>query len=151
VDWSALRRAGASLAEPAVAVRTAREAVKVGKADGLVKLAGDIGRVQTRAGTQAALDGLRLAESPRDMSRIARLAEKKGGKTRAILKTLGRGAILLSVASFNLGMWMLGAIVTLIGFVASAKSGVERLTQGAIDRRKRREREHFAAMTTARA
>ena len=37
-------------------------------------LVGDVGRVQAKAGTQAALDGLKLAEGPRDMSRVARLA-----------------------------------------------------------------------------
>ena len=104
-------------------MRAAREAVKVEKADGLVRLVSDVGRVQTKAGTQAALDGLKLAEGPREMSRIAALAEKKGSKTRAILKTLGRGAILLSVASFNLAAWVLGAILTLFGFVSSAKAG----------------------------
>ena len=78
VDWSALKRAGASVTEPAVAVRAAREAVKVEKADALVKLVSDVGRVQTKAGTQAALDALKLADNPREMSRIASLAEKKG-------------------------------------------------------------------------
>ena len=152
VDWSALKRAGAAVAEPALAVRAAREAVKVEKADGLVRLAGDVGRVQTKAGTQAALDGLKLAESPREMSRIAVLAEKKGGKTRAILKTLGRGAILLSIASFNLAAWVLGAILTLFGFVSSAKSGVERMTQRHLDRRReRRARREFAMMAQSRA
>ena len=68
-------------------MRAAREAVKVEKAGGLVRLVRDVGRVQGKAGTQAALDGLKLAEGPREMSRIARLAEKKGSKTRAILKT----------------------------------------------------------------
>ena len=108
-------------------MRAAREAVKVEKADGLMKLVGDVGRVQTKAGTQAALDGLKLAEGPRDMARIAKLAEKKGSKTRAILKTLGRGAILLSVAHVQSGrVDVLGAILTLFGFVSSLKSGVER-------------------------
>ena len=135
IDWSALRRAGGSLADPAAAVRGARAAVKVEKADDLVKLVSDVGRVQNRAGTRAALDGLKLAEGPREMARVAKLAEKKGGKTRAILKTLGRGAIILSVATFNLASWILGAILTLFGLVSSAKSGVERLTQRGIDRR----------------
>ena len=107
IDWSALRRAGASLTEPAVAVRAAREAVKVEKADGLVKLVGDVGRVQARAGTQAALDGLKIARGPADVARVAKLAEKKGSKTRAILKMLGTGALFLSVASFNLALWIL--------------------------------------------
>ena len=65
-----------------------------------------------KAGTQAALDGLKLAEGPRDMSRIARLAAAKGGKTRAILKLAGRGAIVLTVGAFNLATWMFWALVT---------------------------------------
>lgn len=150
VDWSALRRAGSALTEPAVAVRAAREAVKVEKADGLVKLVSDVGRVQTRAGTKAAFDGLKIAEGPRDMARVAALAEKKGSKTRAILKTLGRGAILLSIATFNLATWILWAILTLLGFVASAKSGVERWTQRRIDRRKERQRQRYLAVMGSR-
>jgi hypothetical protein len=37
-----------------------------------------------KAGGRAALDGLKIAEQPRDMTRIARLAEKEGSRTRAI-------------------------------------------------------------------
>jgi hypothetical protein len=152
IDWSALKRAGAaSLSEPATAVRIARESVKAEKAGELMKLAGDVGRVQTRAGTQAALEGLKIAEGPRDMARVAALAEKKGSKTRAILKTLGRGAIFLSVASFNLAAWILGAILTLFGFASSAKSCAERMTQRGLDRRRARERERYLAMVSARA
>ena len=151
VDWSALKRVGAAIANPTTALREARTVVKAEKADGLMKLANDVGWVQTKAGTQAALDGLKLAEGPRDMARIAKLAEKKGGKTRAILKTLGRGAILLSLATFNLAAWMLGAILTLFGFVSSIKSGVERFTQRAIDRGKARKRERHLAMMQQRA
>jgi hypothetical protein len=141
IDWSALKRAGAAIASPTTALREARTVVKAEKADGLMKLASDVGRVQTKAGTQAALDGLKLAEGPRDMARIAKLAEKKGGKTRAILKTLGRGAILLSLATFNLASWILAAILMLWGFVSSTKSGVERMTQRSLDRAKVRKRE----------
>ena len=139
------------VAEPAVAVRAAREAVKVEKADGLVRLVSDVGRVQTKAGTQAALDGLKLAEGPREMSRIATLAEKKGSKTRAILKTLGRGAILLSIASFNLAAWVLGAILTLFGFVSSAKAAVERATFRHLARKKERQATRYAMMAQSRA
>jgi hypothetical protein len=151
VDWSALRRAGASVTEPAAAVRTAREAVKVSKADGLVRLASDVGTVQAKAGTQAAMDGLKLANSPREMSRIATLAEKKGSKTRAILKTLGRGAIFLSIASFNLAAWVLGAILTLFGFVSSTKAAVERATYRHLARKKERAAARYAMMAHTRA
>jgi hypothetical protein len=140
VDWSALSRAarGAGNAEPAVAVRAAREAVKVEKAHDLVRLVGDVGRVQARAGTQAALDSLKLAEGPRDMSRIARLAASKGGKTRAILKLAGRGAILLTLGTFQLTMWILWAVLTLFGFAASLKRMTERATERYCARRKLR-------------
>jgi hypothetical protein len=151
VDWSALKRAGSSITDPAAAVRAARQVVKAEKADGLMKLASDVGQVQAKAGTKAALDGLKLAQGPGDMARIAKLAEKKGGKTRAILKTLGRGAFLMTLATFNLAAWILGAILTVLGFVASAKSGVERLTQRAIDRGKARRLARYHAMMESRA
>jgi hypothetical protein len=139
VDWSALGRAGSTaLTAPILAVRAAREAVKVDKAGGLVELAGNVGRVQTRAGTQAALDGLKVSQGPRDMARLARLAEAKGGKTRAIVKLLGRGAIALTAGAFSLAMWLFWAILMLFGLVSSFKGMVERLTLRHIHRRKAR-------------
>jgi hypothetical protein len=145
VDWTALKRAGgASLTQPAAAVRAARQAVKVEKAQGLMRLAGDIGRVQAKAGTRAALDGLKLAEGPRDMARVATLAASKGGKTRAILKVAGRGAILLTVGTFKLAMWVLWAILTILGFVSSLKKATERATERYCARRRRRRTRRLA-------
>ncbi len=143
VDMSALRRAaGGAVQNPAAAVRAARQAVKVEKAQGLMRLAGDVGRVQSKAGTRAALDGLKLAERPRDMSRVATLAAAKGGKTRAILKLAGRGAIMLTVGTFNLVSWVFWAILTVLGFVSSLKKATERATERYCARRKlRRARE----------
>lgn len=138
VDWSGLRRAlaGASLTEPAIAVRAAREAVKIEKADDLFRLTRDVGRVQGKAGTQAAFDGLKLADNPRQMSRIAKLADAKGGKTRAILKFLGRGAIALTTAAIDLALWLFGAALMLFGFVSSTKAAVERATLRHVRRKK---------------
>jgi hypothetical protein len=132
VDWTTLKGAvsARSLAQPAAAARTMREAVRVEKAQPLLRLVGDVGRVQASAGTRAALDGLRLAEGPRDMSKLARLAAAKGGKTRAILKLVGRSAIVLAVGAFDLAMWLFWALVTLLGFVASLK----RMTEAIIER-----------------
>jgi hypothetical protein len=140
VDWTALKRAinSASIAEPAAAMRGAREAVRIEKAQELVRLVGDVGRVQARAGTRAALDGLKLAEGSRDMSKIARLAAAKGGKTRAILKLAGRSAIVLTVGTFNLATWLFWAIVTLLSFVSSLKRMTERITERYCVRRKLR-------------
>jgi hypothetical protein len=130
VDLSALRRAVSpvSLTQPATAVRTAREAVKLDRAGGLVRLMEDTGRVQAKAGTRAAMDGLKVAESPKDMARVARLAEAKGTKTRAILKLGGRAAIALTIGAFNLASWNFSALVAILGFCATIKGLTERTT-----------------------
>jgi len=139
VDWNALERAAgkARIFTPVASVRAVREAVKVEKAEGLVRLVGDVGRVQSKAGTRAALDGLRIAESPGDMSRIAQLAAAKGGKTRAILKLAGRGAIMVTMATFDLAMWVLWGLLTAFGLVSSLKRTAERITERYCARRRR--------------
>jgi hypothetical protein len=150
VDWTMLKSAvsRATLAQPAAALRGAREAVRVENARSLVRFVGDVGRVQASAGTRAALDGLKLAESPRDIAKISRLAAAKGGKTRAILKMAGRAAIVLTVGAFNLTMWLFWALVTLLGFVCSLKRIAERMTERSCRRRKlrRASRVHFISM-----
>jgi hypothetical protein len=142
IDWGRFKRAiaGASIAQPLLAIRAAREAVKVRRARGLVHLARDVGRVEAKAGTRAAFDGLQIAQSPREMSRVAKLAEKEGGRTRAILKVAGRSAIVLTSAVFDLGVWILFAVLTLFGLVSSLKSATERATLRVIRRGKERRR-----------
>lgn len=139
VDAAALKRAFGTIgSDPALAARAAREAVKVEKSRDLIKLAGDVGQIQAKAGTRAALDGLKLAQGPADVVRIAKVAEKHGSKTRAVLKLAGRGAIFLSVASFNLASWILWAAMTLFGTVSAMKAFTERTTLRVVYFRKRR-------------
>lgn len=143
VDWAALRHAaGGTLTQPVLAVRAMREAVKVeraqDKARQLAHLAGDVGKVQGKAGTRAVLDGLKVVEEPREMTRLAQLAEKYGSKTRAVLKLGGRAAILLSVSAVNLFGWLLSAVLTVLGFCASCKRAVERATERSLQRRRLR-------------
>jgi hypothetical protein len=152
VDWTALRRAvaDATVTQPATAVRAVREAVKVEKSRDLVRMVGDVGRVQSKAGTQAALDGLKLAQGPRDVARIARLADVKGNRTRAILKMFGRGALFLAASTFNLAWWMFWALLTLVGFVAALKRTCERTTERYCERRRAKRLlalNRYAAMT----
>jgi hypothetical protein len=148
IDWAMLKRAvsRAAAAEPAAAARGIREAVRVEKAQALVRFVGDVGRVQASAGARAAIDGLRLAEGSRDMSKMARLAAVKGGKTRAILKLAGRGAIILAVGAFDLATWLFWALVTLFAFISSLKRATERITERYCARRKlrRARRAHHA-------
>ncbi len=152
VDLPALRTAisSMSLRQPGAGLRGMRSTVKLDRAGGLVRLMQDTGRVKANAGTRAAMDGLKIAEKPKDMARIARLAEAKGSKTRAILKLGGRAAVVLTAASFKLASWLFSAIMALFGFCSLLKSLTERATHRSFvwgkARRLRRARRAAAAV-----
>ena len=127
-----------SALRPGETVSAIRTAFRAEKAGGLVRLAKDVGRVAERAGTRGGLDTLKIAEGPKDVARAARLAEAKGGQTRAILKILGRGALLLATGAFNLTLWLFSALMALFGVLSSIKATTERATQAWLDRKKAR-------------
>jgi hypothetical protein len=106
----------------------------------LFNFARDIGRVEKAAGGRAAFDGLKLAKEPRDMWRIAKLAEKEGSRTRAILKVAGRGAIALAALAVDASFWLLGAMFTALGFVSALKNATERTASRFFCRRRERRR-----------
>jgi hypothetical protein len=130
--------ADASVLRPGKTITAVKAAFRGEKAGGLVRLAQDAGRVGEKAGMRGAMDTLRIAQGPKDVARIAKLAEKKGGQTRAILKMFGRGAILLAVGAFNMTMWVFWALLTLFGFVCSIKAATERVTWSWLQRSKAR-------------
>jgi hypothetical protein len=142
VDAPALQQAVASSSalRPRESVSAIRAAFRAEKAGGLVRLAKDVGRVTEKAGTRGALDTLKIAEGPKDVARAARLAEAKGGQTRAILKLLGRGALLLATGLFDVALWLFGAVLTLFSIVCWIKSTTERATQTWLDHKKARRR-----------
>src|ERR1700682_3644626 len=138
--------ASGSILRPGQTVSAIKAAFRAEKAGALVRLAKDVGRVSEKAGMRGALDTLRIAEGPKDVARAARLAESKGGQTRAILKVLGRGALLLAAGAFNLTLWVFGALLALFGFLSSIKATTERLTLSWLTRKKaRRLRKQMAA------
>jgi len=142
--------ASGSVMRPGQTVNAIRAAFDTGKAGGLVRLAKDVGRVGEKAGARGALDTLSIAEGPKDVARAARLAEAKGGQTRAILKVLGRGALLLAAGTFNLSLWVFSALMALFGLLSSIKATTERLTQSWLLRKKaRRLRRQMAAAALA--
>ena len=152
VDGPMLQNAVAtgSVMRPGQTMTAIKAAFRAEKAGALVRLAKDVGRVGEKAGIRAAQDTLRIAEGPKDVARAARLAESKGGQTRAILKILGRGALLLVAGAFDLALWLFGALLALFGLVSSIKAATERLTQSWLDRKKaRRQRRGIAAAQPA--
>ena len=138
--------ASGSVLRPGQTISAIKAAFHAEKAGALVRLAKDVGRVGEKAGMRGALDTLRIAEGPKDVARAARLAESKGGQTRAILKVLGRGALLLAAGAFDLTLWVFGALLALFGLLSSIKATTERLTQSwLLRRRARRLRRQMAA------
>jgi len=117
---------------------------KVERAGGLLHLVRDVGRVEKAAGGRAALDALKIAKEPRDITRIAKLTEKEGSRTRAILKVAGHSAIMLAAFAFDASLWLLGALFTVLGFVSALKSAAERTALRIF--RRRRERRMRRAM-----
>jgi hypothetical protein len=139
-----------SVMRPGQTVSAIKAAFRPGEAAALVRLAKDVGRVGEKAGMRGALDTLEIAEGPKDVARAARLAESRGGQTRAILKVLGRGALLLAAGAFNLTLWVFGAVLALFGFLSSIKATTERLTLSWLHRKKaRRLRKQVAAAALA--
>ena len=152
VDTTMLRDAVASgsLLRPNQTASAIKAAFRVEKAGVLVRLGKDVGRIAEKTGTRGALDALRIAEGPKDVARAARLAEASGGKTRAIMKLLGRGALLLVTGASNLVMWLFSGMFALLGVLSSIKATTERITQSWLDRRKaRRRQERIAAAEAA--
>jgi hypothetical protein len=152
VDAPMLQQAVASgsVLRPGQTVSAIQAAFRAEKAGALVRLAKDVGRVGEKAGMRGALDTLRIAEGPKDVARAARLAESKGGQTRAIMKILGRGALMLPIGLFNLALWLLSALFALFGLLSSIKATTERLTQSWLNARKaRRLRRQMATAKSA--
>ncbi|MGP8121680.1 MAG: hypothetical protein ACLP8B_14330 [Xanthobacteraceae bacterium] len=129
VDVEEMQQAvtSASLLRPGASVEAVRTAFRAGKAGEVLRAVKDVGRIGESAGLHGALDTLRVAEGPKDIARAARLAESKGSQTRAILKLLGRGALLLLAGAFDLSLWLMGAALALLGFLCSIKATAERV------------------------
>ncbi len=65
-------------------------------------------RVQARLGARGTLQALAVAENADDLRRVARLSEGLGGRTRAVLALLGRGALVLGSGLIAVlqGLWL---------------------------------------------
>ena len=116
----------------------------------LVEMAGDLGTVEAKAGGRAAFEAMQLAQEPTDLAKFGRLAVAKGGKTRAILKFLGRGAVAVTSSIIDLTLALLWAAANVLGLCATLKRTAERATLAVIRRRKlRRARRAAAALAAA--
>lgn len=129
VDGPTLQKAVASgsFAHPGQTISAVKAAFKADRAAALVRVAKDVGRVGDKAGIRGALDTLRVAQGPKDLSRAAKLAEVKGGQTRALVKMLGRSALVLAAGAWQLAMWLFWALGLLVTALISIKRMADNL------------------------
>jgi hypothetical protein len=137
----------ASITHPGATLDAMRAVFRAEKAGEIVRVAKDVGRIGEKAGARGALEILRTAEGPKDIERAARLAESKGSQTRALLKIFGRGALLLAAGAFNLSLWVLSALLTLLELLSSIKAATERATLAWLRRSKARHAPRQQPMT----
>ncbi|GGC61877.1 hypothetical protein [Chelatococcus reniformis] len=111
VDTQAAKTAVKSLAglDLAAARTAARATVRPASLGALRGIATDVTLIGRRAGVRATSEALGLARDASELRRVARLAESHGTATRAVLRVLGRGAIVLASGVLALAGWVAAA------------------------------------------
>jgi len=88
-----------------------------------------LGTVQSKAGTRAAIAGLRETQSVGEISKLTRLATARGRGTLAILKTLGRDSFVLGAVAFTAYGWLVGLFINLFLIVVAIQKGFAALVR----------------------
>lgn len=83
----------------------------------MAALGGDVTTIGTRLGYRGTLQSLALAKSPKEISAIAKLSERFGGKTRGVLAMLGGAALTAAGFTVTAAAWTFTALLWL-GFAA---------------------------------
>ncbi|GJD99304.1 hypothetical protein [Methylobacterium isbiliense] len=150
VDGDAAKAAlaAAGRLDLAAARQTLRGALRPGAVRTLGELGTAAAGLQARLGTRGALQALSVAENADDLRRAGRLAQGFGGRTRAVLALLGRGALVLGSGLLALAQglwlglaWFLAAALfcrragTLIGRLIWRRPGSRKAARGVEPRR----------------
>ncbi|MCC2097430.1 MAG: hypothetical protein KDJ29_11100 [Hyphomicrobiales bacterium] len=112
VDTRAATAAAAAAArfEFTAARQTAKAALRPAAFRQLGNVATDLSTIGRRAGMRSVNEALTVARSGRELRSIATVAQVRGNATRAVLKVLGRGAIVLTSGALVLAGWVMGAL-----------------------------------------
>lgn len=144
VDTRVLRAGAASaLAFDTTAARTSLSAAINPAAVAKVRqAAGDLASIGRHARMRGALDAAALAETTGDLRRLSHLATTFGARTRATLKLLGRGAIVLGAQAAALAAWLVSAlavaVVVLLSALTLLQNAIEALVLAQSHRRRAR-------------
>jgi hypothetical protein len=123
VDQGAVRQAlaAARRLELSEARTLAQQAVRPGAVGRLRALSEDAATLYTRTGQRGVMQTLALAENADEVRRATRLAASQGSRTRATLKVLGRGALVLGTVLGSLASWLLAAMAWMVAVAVLAR------------------------------
>lgn len=91
--------------------------VRSGRGGRAVAALADIGKIESKAGARVAFEGMKHADDVADLAKVGKLAERNGSTTLAVLKTLGRGAIVLGAGAVTGALWIMGAATNIFFLV----------------------------------
>lgn len=91
--------------------------VRSGRGGRAVAALADIGKIESKAGARVAFEGMKHADDFADLAKVGKLAERNGSTTLAVLKTLGRGAIVLGAGAVTGALWIMGAATNIFFLV----------------------------------
>jgi hypothetical protein len=89
----------------------------------------DVGKIEGKAGARTAIEGMRYSDGVADLARVGKLAERNGSTTLAVLKTLGRGAIVLGASAVTGALWVMGATANIFLFVLALSTLIAMLAR----------------------
>ncbi len=123
VDRKAAADSLAALArfDLSAARRTALATLKPGAMHEIEALGANTGRLYQRLGARGTQQVFSLAESTDEVARAANLAQAKGPMTLAVLRLLGRSALLAGAFSLTLLGWLATAGLYLVGLACLAR------------------------------
>ncbi|MDQ0467955.1 hypothetical protein [Labrys wisconsinensis] len=129
IDGPALERAlaAAGRLELPTAAKEAARAIQPAAVAPLGAMGRDAFTLFRRADARTVEDVLAVARSPAEVGRAARLSERLGRGTRAALKVLGRGALLLGAGAWTLLGWLAAGLFYAYAVSRGARRFGERL------------------------
>jgi hypothetical protein len=125
IGAAAPARAGVSLFKVArrtgkVGANLAVDVTRLARSGGGVRAVNafaDVGKIEGKAGARTAIEAMRYSDDVADLAKVGKLAERNGSTTLAVLKTLGRGAMVLGAAAVTGALWVMGATANIFLFV----------------------------------
>ena len=93
----------------------------------MTTLAGDFGTIAGAGGVKAMKAGLRVVESSRDVSRVAKTARTYGDRFINVAKLVGRGMLGLGELLFGMLGWLLGALGWIWGMASMLLRALSRV------------------------